>query len=515
MSGRSEGFSDLEILDGNKILVVAEKKPTDNFLGQEIDCDCSLSAAWSGEINLSDGQVVESEAMDGNGRDYFTNISKVSDNLILFGHTGSAGSSSNSQDIFDNSDVTNDYIFIAGYEYNFSLVDNDNDGYTSDQDCDDNNPDVHPGAAEICNGIDDNCDGQIDEGVLLIFYLDADNDGFGDINNSAETCVSPNGYVSNSSDCDDNNDQINPYATEIPNNGIDENCDGVDGGDGEYPSKSITYASEIDPITGKPIHLGEKVQLEGVVHGWNSLLPERLNFSIIDNNGEGIWIYEPFYFLERPEQGDLIKIKGKISEFNGRTQLSEISGAIQIISSNNTLILPTETIFLDESFEGELVILKNVYLKDSSVWNNNSSFNFIVTDGQNENTIRVDRSKFGVSTISQPTGSFNIVGLVDQFDTTEPYSSGYQLLPRDDEDIFYLSTNTTSIADESTLKIFPNPSSQYIYINGKPSNKPAYLKNIGGQILMITFEGKLDVSSLPNGIYFICIGNSIHKIIKL
>ncbi|HNT00070.1 MAG TPA: MopE-related protein [Polyangiaceae bacterium] len=106
--------------------------------------------------------------------------------------------------------------------------DDDNDGYVTPQDCDDSNPDVHPGATEVCNGIDDNCDGNIDEGVLTTYYRDADNDGFGSNDPSArmQACSQPDGYVTISGDCDDSAWAINPDQTEIWGNDIDEDCDG-------------------------------------------------------------------------------------------------------------------------------------------------------------------------------------------------------------------------------------------------------------------------------------------------
>jgi hypothetical protein len=81
---------------------------------------------------------------------------------------------------------------------------------------------------ETCNGLDDDCDGVIDNGVLNMYYVDADGDGYGDINdNGIEACTAPVGTVDNNTDCDDNNEAINPAATEICDNGFDDNCDGI------------------------------------------------------------------------------------------------------------------------------------------------------------------------------------------------------------------------------------------------------------------------------------------------
>ena len=94
-------------------------------------------------------------------------------------------------------------------------------------DCDDTNYYIHPGGYEYCNGLDDNCDGQIDEGVAPLWYADTDGDGYGDPNTTQFACNQPQGFVSISGDCDDTNAYIHPGALEDCTNLTDENCDGI------------------------------------------------------------------------------------------------------------------------------------------------------------------------------------------------------------------------------------------------------------------------------------------------
>jgi hypothetical protein len=105
--------------------------------------------------------------------------------------------------------------------------DEDGDGYTpTEGDCDEGNIEVNPGATEICDGIDNNCDGTVDDGVQSTWYADDDGDGFGDPGSTVVSCEAPAGYVQNGTDCDDTQLAVYPGATELCD-GLDNNCDGT------------------------------------------------------------------------------------------------------------------------------------------------------------------------------------------------------------------------------------------------------------------------------------------------
>ncbi|ADO72424.1 MopE-related protein [Stigmatella aurantiaca] len=93
-------------------------------------------------------------------------------------------------------------------------------------DCDDGRANVRPGANEICDGLDNNCNGVADEGVTATWYRDADGDGYGNWNDRTPSCWQSAGYVSNPLDCNDSAYGVNPGAGEVCDN-IDNNCNSV------------------------------------------------------------------------------------------------------------------------------------------------------------------------------------------------------------------------------------------------------------------------------------------------
>ncbi|MSQ02302.1 MAG: hypothetical protein EXR71_10505 [Myxococcales bacterium] len=113
------------------------------------------------------------------------------------------------------------------------LTDADGDGVAACDDCDDADANVFPGGTEWCNGIDDDCDGTTDEADAAdatTWYIDYDSDGYGSTRFTQTACDAPSAYVDNADDCDDTDADVSPVGVEVCN-GVDDDCDGaVDGG---------------------------------------------------------------------------------------------------------------------------------------------------------------------------------------------------------------------------------------------------------------------------------------------
>lgn len=170
----------------------------------------------------------------------------------------------NSHEVPDGIDNDCDAIVDDSLDAFVRYIDFDGDGYGSPDssiivfgelagyvnnafDCSDANNSIHPSAVEICDLIDNDCDGLIDMDDpdiigLQIWYFDADLDGFGDSTTALTACFAPLGYILNGSDCDDTN-PFDTLAYVESCNAIDDDCDGlIDDFDGDIIGQLIWYA---------------------------------------------------------------------------------------------------------------------------------------------------------------------------------------------------------------------------------------------------------------------------------
>jgi len=188
-------------------------------------------------------------------------------------------------------------------------LDTDNDGYGDDAtgveqctqpantiliggDCNDANNAVYPGATEICDGLDNNCNGQEDEGLTFSnYYFDGDNDGYG-IGNPTVSCSPIAGYATQTGDCDDSNNTVYPGATDTEGNGIDENCDGVDGVVGIAES---TLVAQLVPNPTKAlvaIHLSKAINGQITVTDLNGKI-------LLQHDAKGLTFELDLHLLEQ------------------------------------------------------------------------------------------------------------------------------------------------------------------------------------------------------------------------
>jgi len=125
----------------------------------------------------------------------------------------------------------------------------DADGWsTCAGDCDDNDASIRPGVSESCDEIDNNCDGQIDEGLGTVQYLDSDSDGFGDDSEPVTACELLDGYIEQGGDCDDSDAATWPGAAELDSKS-DCMTDADDDGHGDDdPADGVIAGSDCDDI---------------------------------------------------------------------------------------------------------------------------------------------------------------------------------------------------------------------------------------------------------------------------
>jgi len=131
-------------------------------------------------------------------------------------------------------------------------VDSDNDGFNADVDCDDSDPAINPGAVEVCDLQDNDCDDLIDTeddslSDPIVGFTDLDSDGFGNPDSPVMVCSIGPGVSDVDTDCDDDAAEINPSVDEICDE-IDNDCDGLidDDDDDDMVVGTSTFYNDAD-----------------------------------------------------------------------------------------------------------------------------------------------------------------------------------------------------------------------------------------------------------------------------
>jgi phosphatidylserine/phosphatidylglycerophosphate/cardiolipin synthase-like enzyme len=194
------------------------------------------------------------------------------------------------------------------------------------------------------------------------------------------------------------------------------------------------------PIAGGTISaariagVGAAVSVTGIVTNGTEM---GSSVRYIQDSQAGIAIYPGVDWASWPAaplRGDLVTVSGVITEFNGLLEIGPTLTAVTVNSSNNTL--PTNQLvtpnMIAEAYEGELVTVDNVVFDlAGSVISANSTYSYLANGQSGVIYIRAGSVLVGTNL---PASAITLVGIVSQFDNTEPFDAGYQILPRDEND---------------------------------------------------------------------------------
>ncbi len=134
----------------------------------------------------------------------------------------------------------------------------------SGTDCDGGDPTVNPSGSETCDGVDEDCNGTVDDGLpTYTYYADVDADGFGDDATAVTACAVPSGVVTTGGDCDDAELNVSPGEAEVCDNGVDDNCDGAGCIESARLSSAYEYTGAPYEYSGFAVSGAGDVNLDG------------------------------------------------------------------------------------------------------------------------------------------------------------------------------------------------------------------------------------------------------------
>lgn len=503
-------------------------------------------------------------------------------------------------------------------------------GYVeNNDDCNDLDATVHSGAQEICNGIDDDCDGEVDEGVLLTFYVDydqdgicgglitfiacsapggwvtgcggdfdcddwdpnvgsgppgecsyledcnndldddgdglvdeddpdvqgipwyadEDGDGYGDANTFVIACSVPEGYVPwpNFTDCDDTNSSVNPGATEIPDNGIDDNCDAcvinqevcndvdddcdglIDAADDSCIGLAVWYADQDGDGFGNPEdfyeacaqpsgYVGTGTDCNDLNPAVNPDTPETSDGidndcdGLVDENNNTLNVEagdcEVVFYGYAPEACRTLSVTvvGGTTPFTYSWSNAAITGSVNVCPSSTTIYGITVTDANGYSAEDNVT----VQVIDVTCGNNNNKVLVChIPPGNPENANVICIS---ASAIPDHLAHGCYVGVCDAPDPCEGENPPFTIAPNDNtietiQSEHHSIENGIERVQIGKLDLKPNPADDHILVELPDFNKTAHLRlfDLTGVVLqesmIVDQTYRLSTGSFVNGIY--------------
>ncbi len=273
-----------------------------------------------------------------------------------------------------------------------------------------------------------------------------------------------------------------------------------------YTAYPIGLVSTVNAF-GIADSLGTECELAGRVYGVNIKNDGGLSFVIIDENNDGIVVYnENENFGYMVNEGDEVVVQGVIGQFNGLTEI--IADNVEMTTLGINEVEPLVVTSLGEETESQLVLIEKLDYVDVAQWDNTLSangFNVDMTNGIDTFTIRIDNDTelYNMEAPNQGGGNY-VTGLGGQFDFSNPFTEGYQLLPRYLSD-FQILYNTKNQELQTKVSVFPNPTSNIVFLETAEVIDRIQLNNTLGQMVRVIEQPNLreqvNVSNLPKGVY--------------
>ncbi len=234
--------------------------------------------------------------------------------------------------------------------------------------------------------------------------------------------------------------------------------------DNDFRTADIATISSVDPTTLVPDSIGIKFITHGVVYTGDFDGNAGLSFYMQDATG-GINVFNfndvSNYTVTR---GDSIRVIGEIDQYRGLTEL--VVDSIAVLKTGVAIDRPAIVSMLDETTEGELIQMDYVKLVDPAQWTNSGSgFNVNITNGVDTFIMRIDND---VNLFGQPapTGLFTVIGAGSQFSTATPPGDGYQIFPRDTNDIIPINEMTIDAATTVDASLVPVELGNKVVLSG-------------------------------------------------